>query len=199
MIQLILKIIASIALAAISPIILICIFFIMLEDGLPVIFVQERLGKGLKIFNIYKIRTMYKDTPNLGTHKVDKSNFLKIGSILRKLKIDELPQVINFLKGELSLIGPRPGLPSQAELNSFRSQKRVFDVSPGITGLAQVLGYDMSNPEKLAEIDALYIENKSTKLDIMIFIATFIKAYRKYLLLMFKEEIKRIESRKCDV
>ena len=199
MINLILKIFAGLGLIALSPIILICIFFIIIEDGLPAIFVQERLGKNLKNFNIYKIRTMHLNTPNLGTHEVSSSSYLKIGFILRKLKIDELPQVINFLKGELNLVGPRPGLPSQEELKKFRLNSRVFDINPGITGLAQVLGYDMSNPEKLAKIDSLYIEKKNIKLDLIIFFATFIKSYRNKLLTTFAEEIKVIESRKYDV
>jgi lipopolysaccharide/colanic/teichoic acid biosynthesis glycosyltransferase len=199
MINLILKIFAGLGLIALSPIILICIFIIIIEDGLPAIFVQERLGKNLKNFNIYKIRTMHLNTPNLGTHEVSSSSYLKIGFILRKLKIDELPQVINFLKGELNLVGPRPGLPSQEELKKFRLNSRVFDINPGITGLAQVLGYDMSNPEKLAKIDSLYIEKKSIKLDLIIFFATFIKSYRKKLLTTFAEEIKVIESRKYNV
>jgi O-antigen biosynthesis protein WbqP len=199
MIKIILKIFAASGLIIISPIIFFSILFIMIEDGLPVIFIQERIGKGLKIFKIYKIRTMYKNTPNKGTHEVSSSNYLKIGSILRQLKIDELPQVINFIKGELNLIGPRPGLPSQAELKKFRLENKIFNVTPGITGLAQVLGYDMSKPEKLAKIDSLYIENKSVKLDLIIFIATFIRSYRKKLSIIFLEEIKVIESRKYDV
>ena len=199
MINLILNVLAGAGLLFLLPIILICIFFILIEDGLPAIFVQERLGKNLKKFNIYKLRTMYRSAPNLGTHEVSSSNYLKVGSILRKLKIDELPQVINFIKGDLNLIGPRPGLPSQAELKKFRLANEVFDITPGITGLAQVLGYNMSNPEKLAKIDKLYIDNKNFKLDLMIFFATFFKSLRKGLSIMFLEEINEIESEKYNV
>jgi len=199
MINLILKVLASAGLLFVLPIILICIFFILIEDGLPAIFVQERLGKNLKKFNIYKLRTMYRSTPNLGTHEVSSSNYLKVGSILRKLKIDELPQVINFIKGDLNLIGPRPGLLSQAELMKFRLANGIFDITPGITGLAQVLGYDMSNPEKLAKIDKLYINNRNSKLDLIIFFATFFKSLRKRLSMIFLEEINEIESEKYNV
>ena len=199
MINFILKIFAAFALVAISPVIFISIFFIMIEDGRPSIFVQERLGKNLKKFNIYKIRTMYLSAPNLGTHEVSSSNYLKVGLILRKLKIDELPQVINFIKGDLNLIGPRPGLPSQAELMKFRLANGIFDITPGITGLAQVLGYDMSNPEKLAKIDKLYINNRNSKLDLIIFFATFFKSLRKRLSMIFLEEINEIESEKYNV
>ena len=199
MINLILKVLASLGLLAVLPIILICIFFILIEDGLPAIFVQERLGKNLKKFNIYKLRTMYRSAPNLGTHEVSSSNYLKVGSILRKLKIDELPQVINFIKGDINLIGPRPGLPSQSDLKKFRLANDIFNTTPGITGLAQVLGYDMSHPEKLAKIDCLYISNKNLKLDLIIFFATFFKSFKKELSVMFLEEIKRIESGKYNV
>jgi len=199
MINFILKIFAAFALVAISPVIFISIFFIMIEDGRPSIFVQERLGKNLKKFNIYKIRTMYLSAPNLGTHEVSSSNYLKVGLILRKLKIDELPQVINFIKGDINLIGPRPGLPSQSDLKKFRLANDIFNTTPGITGLAQVLGYDMSHPEKLAKIDCLYISNKNLKLDLIIFFATFFKSFRKELSAMFLEEIKRIESGKYNV
>tara|TARA_B110000459_G_scaffold187798_1_gene220447 strand:+ start:298 stop:897 length:600 start_codon:yes stop_codon:yes gene_type:complete len=199
MINLILKVLAGICLIAISPLIFISIFFVIIEDGFPAIFVQERLGKNLKIFKIYKIRTMYQNTPNLGTHEVSLSNYLKIGSILRKLKIDELPQVINFIKGDINLIGPRPGLPSQIKLKEFRLKNGIFNITPGITGLGQVLGYDMSNPEQLAQIDALYIQNRSVKIDLMIFIATFLDLYKTKLSIIFIEEINRIKSREYNV
>ena len=142
---------------------------------------------------------MYLSAPNLGTHEVSSSNYLKVGSILRKLKIDELPQVINFIKGDINLIGPRPGLPSQSDLKKFRLANDIFNTTPGITGLAQVLGYDMSHPEKLAKIDCLYISNKNLKLDLIIFFATFFKSFKKELSVMFLEEIKRIESGKYNV
>ena len=106
---------------------------------------------------------------------------------------------INFIKGDLNLIGPRPGLPSQAELMKFRLASGIFDITPGITGLAQVLGYDMSNPEKLAKIDKLYINNKKSKLDLIIFFATFFKSLRKRLSMIFLEEINEIESEKYNV
>ncbi|MDB4244530.1 sugar transferase [Gammaproteobacteria bacterium] len=199
MINLILKVLAGICLIAISPLIFISILFVLIEDGFPAIFVQERLGKNLKIFKIYKIRTMYQDTPNLGSHEVSASNYLKIGSILRKLKIDELPQVINFINGDINLIGPRPGLPSQIKLKEFRLKNGIFNTTPGITGLGQVLGYDMSNPEQLALIDALYIQNKSVKIDLMIFIATFLNLYKIKLSTIFIEEINRIKSKEYNV
>lgn len=194
MLNALLKILTLIGLIILIPIIAISAFLILLEDGRPVFFIQKRIGKDLKIFNIYKLRTMYKTTPSLGTHEVDKSNYLKIGSFLRLTKVDELPQLINFIKGELLLIGPRPGLDTQLKLKEERLKRKVFSVIPGISGLGQVLGYDMSDPVKLSKIDALYISNKNIELDLKILIATFFKPSRKSLMLRFKEQIKEIEE-----
>ena len=142
MLNALLKILTLIGLIILMPIIAISAFLILLEDGRPVFFIQKRIGKDLKIFNIYKLRTMYKTTPSLGTHEVDKSNYLKIGSFLRLTKVDELPQLINFIKGELLLIGPRPGLDTQLKLKEERLKRNVFSFIPGISGLGQVLGYE---------------------------------------------------------
>ena len=168
-----LKIFVIFAFILIIPIITISLIAVWFEDGCPVIFIQKRLGKNKRHFYLYKIRTMYKSAPNDGTHHVEKTHHLKFGAILRKLKIDELPQLINYLKGDILLVGPRPGLLNQKDLETYRDIYNVFDIKPGITGLAQVLGYDMSNPELLALIDNLYIKERTIKLDIMIFFATF--------------------------
>jgi O-antigen biosynthesis protein WbqP len=194
MLNALLKMFTIIGIAFLLPIIIISAILILLEDGRPFFFIQKRVGKDLKVFKIYKLRTMYKNTPNLGTHEVDKSNYLKIGSILRLTKIDELPQLINFIKGDLLLIGPRPGLETQLKLKDERLKRGVFGIVPGISGLAQVLGYDMSDPVKLSKIDALYISNKNIQLDSKILIATFFKPERKSLMLRFKDQIKNIEE-----
>ena len=194
MLNVLLKIFTLIGLILLLPIIAISAFLILLEDGRPVFFIQKRIGKDLKIFNIYKLRTMYKNTPNVGTHEVEKSNYLKIGSILRLTKVDELPQLINFIRGDLLLIGPRPGLETQLKLKDERLERKIFSVVPGISGLGQVLGYDMSDPVKLSKIDALYISNKSIQLDLKILIATFFKPIRRSLMLKFKDQIAIIEE-----
>ena len=194
MLNALLKIFTLISLIVLLPIIAISALLILLEDGRPVFFIQRRIGKDLKVFNIYKLRTMYKNTPNLGTHEVDKSNYLKTGSILRLTKVDELPQLINFIKGELLLIGPRPGLETQLKLKDERLKRGVFSIVPGISGLGQVLGYDMSDPLKLSKIDALYISNKNMQLDLKILIATFFKPMRKSLMLRFSDQLKNIEE-----
>jgi len=189
----ILRIFVAIGLFLVSPIILISIFIILCEDGLPVVFIQRRYGKKMKVFNLIKIRTMYKTAPNLGTHEVENSYYLKFGSILRKFKIDELPQLLNVVKGDLDLIGPRPGLPNQLELRKAREEYNIFSVNPGITGLSQVLGFDMSNPKILAKLDSIYISNKNFKLDILIFLATFSSIFRKKLEKQFNDEIKLLK------
>ena len=181
-----------IGLVLVSPLIFISLFFIFIEDGRPTLFLQERLGKNKRKFTLYKIRTMYKSAPNLGTHQVDTSNYLYFGTLLRKMKIDELPQLINYLKGDLTLVGPRPGLVNQIHLKECRDFYNIFNVKPGITGLAQILGYDMSNPKLLARIDNLYIENKSTILDAKIFFGTFVKPIRSSIALKFTNEIYEI-------
>ena len=190
--NIILKPLVLIGLILISPIIFISLLLVWLEDGSPVIFIQERLGLNKNKFKILKIRTMYKSAPNLGTHEVANTYYLNIGLIIRKMKIDELPQLINYFKGDLELIGPRPGLPSQVKLKEYRDAYNIFNVKPGITGLAQVLGYDMSNPRALAMIDSLYIKNRSIQLDVKIFFATFFNSYRAALYLSFENEIKQI-------
>ena len=181
------------------PITILCALFVWFEDGFPLIFVQKRLGINKKEFNLYKIRTMYKSAPNLGTHEVGNVYHLKIGTFIRKLKIDELPQLINYFIGDINLIGPRPGLVNQQELTLYREKYQVYDSRPGITGLAQVLGYDMSNPKLLAMIDNLYLEQKKTKLDIIIFLATFFSYYRRNLKERFKVNIDHFKEEINDV
>ena len=194
MLNFFLKPLALLGLILLTPLLLISIFFIFIEDGFPVFFIQKRLGINKKVFNLYKIRSMYKDAPNLGTHEVSNVHYLKIGSILRKLKIDELPQVVNYLKGDINLIGPRPGLPNQYELTKYRDENNIFAIVPGISGLSQILDFDMSNPRLLAKVDLLYIRDKSIELDLLIFVATFFKPFRKKLLDKYQNEIVKFNE-----
>ena len=188
----VLQIIILFGLILVSPIILFSLILVKLEDGSPTIFIQERLGVNKTIFKLYKVRTMYLNAPSLGTHQVDNSHHLKVAKVLRKFKFDELPQLINVIKGDLTLVGPRPGLPNQKELLEYRKKLNIFEHKPGITGLGQVLGYDMSNPKLLAMIDELYFKNKTFKLDVKIFFATFLSLYKKKLRLQFRNEINEI-------
>ncbi|MDD1782468.1 sugar transferase [Enterovibrio sp. ZSDZ35] len=127
------------------------------------LFFQTRVGKNKQPFTLMKFRTMSVDTKSVATHLASESSVTKLGGFLRKTKLDELPQLFNVLKGEMSLVGPRPCLFNQKELIAARDNKNVFDVLPGITGLAQINEIDMSTPEKLAEWDQKMILGMSLK------------------------------------
>ncbi|MDP5460140.1 sugar transferase [Alishewanella sp. SMS8] len=130
----------------------------LFDTGSP-IFRQVRVGRNQKPFTLVKFRTMKKDTASVASHLASSSAITPFGGFLRKTKLDELPQLWNVLKGEMSLVGPRPGLFNQEELTAAREKMGVFKARPGITGLAQVNEIDMSTPELLAETDAKMLEN----------------------------------------
>lgn len=134
-------------------------FFILLYvvgwlDTRAPLFRQQRVGRHQKPFVLVKFRTMRPDTASVATHLADASAITPLGHFLRRTKLDELPQLWNVLKGEMSLVGPRPCLYNQTELIAERAVRGVFEVRPGITGLAQIQGIDMSIPKRLAETDA---------------------------------------------
>jgi O-antigen biosynthesis protein WbqP len=137
-----------------------CVFVIIigwLDTGSPFFF-QKRVGINLKGFNLLKFRTMKIGTLSLGTHLIDPSNITYFGGFLRKFKIDELPQLWNVLIGDMSLVGPRPCLPNQKRLIIERKKRGIYKVKPGITGLAQVFGINMSGPVLLAKTDLKMIK-----------------------------------------
>ena len=144
------------------PILVLLILIGLFDTGSP-IFRQERVGKNRKPFVLVKFRTMKKDTASVASHLASSASITKFGHFLRRTKLDELPQLWNVLKGEMSLVGPRPGLFNQKELTQAREAKGVFNVRPGITGLAQVNEIDMSTPELLAETDAKMISTLNIK------------------------------------
>ena len=154
------------------PVLLIVILAIRLESRGPAIFRQIRVGKDGRAFTCYKFRTMFTGTGDIPTHQVSASAITPLGDYLRRFKIDELPQLFNVLAGDMSLVGPRPCLLSQVELIEARRRLGVLEVRPGITGLAQVRGIDMSNAERLAEIDAQYVRSRSLKGDLKLIWAT---------------------------
>ena len=123
------------------------------------LFRQERVGRHQKPFTLVKFRTMRPDTASVATHLADASAVTRLGHFLRRSKLDELPQLWNVLKGEMSLVGPRPCLFSQEALIVERAERQVFNVRPGITGLAQIQGIDMSTPRLLAETDARMLQD----------------------------------------
>ena len=133
-----------------------------LDTGSP-LFIQERVGKDQKPFKLIKFRTMKVSTESVASHLVDNTSITKLGKVLRKTKLDELPQLINVLKGEMSLVGPRPNLFNQKDLIEARDKVGVYEVLPGITGLAQLSGIDMSTPERLAKKDKEMIDTINLK------------------------------------
>lgn len=151
---------------------LLCAIAVALSSNGPVLFVQRRIGREGKPFVCYKFRTMHVGTQEAGTHEISADAVTKFGRVLRRTRLDELPQVINILRGQMSLIGPRPCLETQTDLIGWRQRFNVFSVKPGISGLAQIQGVDMSDPEKLARIDGEYVLKRNLVLDIKIALAT---------------------------
>lgn len=144
------------------PILLIVTIIGLFDTGSP-IFIQTRVGRYKKPFSLVKFRTMSKDTVSVASHLASNASITKFGGFLRKTKIDELPQLINVLKGDMSLVGPRPNLFNQEELIAERDALGVYNVLPGVTGLAQVQNIDMSTPKLLAETDKLMIDSLTIK------------------------------------
>lgn len=147
---------------------------VRLQSPGPGIFAQKRIGQGGKVFTCYKFRTMSKGSPNIGTHEAPASLVTPIGKILRRTKLDELPQAFNILLNQMSLVGPRPSLPNQHLVIEERQQQGVLAVKPGITGLAQVNQIDMSEPARLARCDSRYVQLQSLRLDLRIIVHTLL-------------------------
>lgn len=140
------------------PLLLIIIVVGFFDTGAP-LFLQIRVGRYQQLFVLVKFRTMVTNTQSVATHLVNSSAVTKTGRFLRRTKLDELPQLWNVLRGDMSLVGPRPCLPNQEELITERASLGVFAARPGITGLAQISGIDMSTPRLLAETDARMLKN----------------------------------------
>ena len=134
------------------PLFILIFFIVFLDNGFP-LYIPKRVGLNLKNFTLIKFRTMKLGILSVGTHLIDKSNITCSGHFLRKFKIDELPQLLNVLIGHMSLVGPRPCLPNQKRLIIERKKRGIYKVKPGITGLAQVSGINMSRPVLLAKTD----------------------------------------------
>jgi O-antigen biosynthesis protein WbqP len=145
-----------------SPFLLVLYIISLFDTGSP-IFMQERVGRDKIPFILIKFRTMKVDTASVATHLASTSSITPFGHFLRKTKLDELPQLWNVLTGDMSLVGPRPGLFNQEELTQARSAKNVYLIRPGITGLAQVNAIDMSTPELLAKTDKEMIDTLTLK------------------------------------
>ena len=154
---------ALVGLVLAFPILVIVTIIGYFDTGAP-IFIQERVGKDKRPFKLIKFRTMSVDTKSVASHLASSASITQFGSFLRKSKVDELPQLINVLKGEMSFVGPRPNLFNQEELITERESRSVYNVRPGITGLAQVNDIDMSTPELLAITDEKMISTLTLRL-----------------------------------
>jgi O-antigen biosynthesis protein WbqP len=171
------RLLALILLIIFSPIFFIIALAIFIEDGLPVFFTQKRVGINYTFFHIYKFRSMKKDTPNVATHLLSNpaQYLLKIGGLIRKLSLDELPNLFNIIKGEMVFVGPRPALYNQDDLMILRVAIGVDKLKPGITGWAQINGRDDISIEKKVQLEQEYMYKRSILFDLEIIIKTFTK------------------------
>jgi O-antigen biosynthesis protein WbqP len=162
------------------PLFILLIFVGFFDTGYP-FFIQKRVGLNLKKFTLIKFRTMKIGTLSSGTHLIDPSNITHFGYFLRKLKLDELPQLLNVFMGHMSLVGPRPCLPSQRRLIIERKKRGVYKVKPGVTGLAQISRINMSTPVLLAKTDVRMIRNMNLFYYLHCILLTFFLIFRKKL------------------
>jgi O-antigen biosynthesis protein WbqP len=162
-------------LMCLSPIFILLTLALVIEDGFPVFFIQNRIGINYSFFNIYKFRSMKKNTPNLATHLLTNPEqyLLKVGKFIRKTSLDELPNLINIIKGEMVFVGPRPALYNQDDLMKLRIQAGVDKLKPGITGWAQINGRDEISIEEKVAFESQYLEKKSFLFDLYIIFKTF--------------------------
>jgi O-antigen biosynthesis protein WbqP len=169
------KLFALILLIFFSPIFIIVALVILIQDGFPVFFKQNRVGINYSFFHIYKFRSMKKNTPNVATHLLTNPEqyLLSIGNFLRKTSLDELPNLINIIKGEMVFVGPRPALYNQDDLMQFRVATGVAKLKPGITGWAQINGRDEISIADKVKLEQEYLYKKSFLFDIEIIIKTF--------------------------
>ena len=165
-------------LTVLGPVLLLCMILIRLESKGPAVFHQQRLGRDEAPFVLHKLRTMVVQTVDAPTHETPPTAVTPLGRWLRAWKLDEIPQLWNVVKGEMSIVGPRPCLPSQKELIAARRDLGVMRIRPGITGLAQVKGIDMSDPTRLAATDKAYMSEATFWGDLRLVCATVLGAGR---------------------
>ena len=158
-----------------SPIFILVALSIFIEDGSPIFFKQKRVGVNYTFFNIYKFRSMKKHTPNVATHLLTNPEqyLLSIGKFIRKTSLDELPNLINIIKGEMVFVGPRPALFNQDDLMALRVAAGVDKLKPAITGWAQINGRDEISIEEKVKLEKEYLERKSFWFDVVILVRTF--------------------------
>jgi O-antigen biosynthesis protein WbqP len=169
------RLFALIVIIMLSPVFIVVALVIFIEDGRPIFFKQKRVGVNYSFFIIYKFRSMKNNTPNVATHLLTNTEYylLKIGKFIRKTSLDELPNLINIIKGEMVFVGPRPALYNQDDLMTLRVATGVDKLKPGITGWAQINGRDDISIEKKVQLEQEYMNKRSTLFDIEIIIKTF--------------------------
>jgi len=174
------RLLAGLLLLILLPIFTIIAIVIIVDDGLPVIYRQKRVGIDNTFFSIYKFRTMKNNLPDIPTHQVHSPDLLYIhsGATIRKLSLDELPQLFNIILGDMGFVGPRPALHNQDDLVQLRTEAGVHKLLPGVTGWAQVKGRDeLSIPVKV-KFDKEYLTKRSFMFDLKIILYTFIQVFR---------------------
>jgi O-antigen biosynthesis protein WbqP len=169
------RLFALLLLIFLSPLFLLVAIALLIEDGFPIFFKQKRVGVNYSFFPIYKFRSMKKGTPNVATHLLENPEqyVLKTGGLLRKLSLDELPNLINIIRGEMVFVGPRPALYNQDDLMTLRVAEGVEKLKPGITGWAQINGRDEISLEEKVAYEKEYLQRKSVGFDIKIVLLTF--------------------------
>ncbi|HHT7665101.1 TPA: sugar transferase [Streptococcus suis] len=168
---------SGLAIVVLSPVLLLIAIAIKLDSKGPVLFKQKRVGKNKTHFMIYKFRSMYVDAPSdMPTHllKDPTAMITKVGAFLRKTSLDELPQLLNILKGEMAIVGPRPALWNQYDLIEERDKYGANDIRPGLTGWAQINGRDELEIEEKSKLDGYYVKHMSFDLDVKCFFGTFL-------------------------
>lgn len=171
---------AIILLILLSPLSLFIGLVIYLEDGFPILFIQKRVGLNGKEFTFYKFRTMKRNTPIIETAKLDNSDLwvLRSGRTFRKLSFDEIPNLLNIIKGDINFVGYRPALKSQVILNRIRNSYGIYESKPGVTGLAQVKGRDILSDECKLKYEKFYLTKASNKLNFYIFYLTILSIFQ---------------------
>ena len=174
-------VVSLIALAVLSPLFVLCLLAVKLTSKGPVFYISDRIGRNNTHFDMLKFRTMRTDTPQVATHLLTEPGkyLTSIGDFLRKTSLDELPQLINVLKGEMSIVGPRPALFNQTDQIALRTASGAHRLVPGITGWAQINGRDEIPIARKVELDSWYLEHRSFGLDLKIIGLTVLNVVRK--------------------
>lgn len=165
---------SGVSIVILFPLMVIIYCIIKIQDPGPAIFKQERIGKDGKLFSIYKFRSMKQNAPNIAAREINEEDYVtSIGKILRKTSLDELPQLLNILKGEMSFVGPRPLIPNEGIINDLRVEKEIHKLIPGLTGWAQIKARNTHSMEEKLDLDVYYYRNRNFLLDLKIIFMTF--------------------------